>query len=1071
MKRGLLSRALDLQEGEQGRVVLLLIMSFFMGAFLATFTVAAQTLFLNNFDEKNDLPGAFAIAGVFGIVATISYNFLQRKIRFQYLAVLSLLVVTAVTAAIEFGDLYFPDKETIYYFGFTQLIPFTLIVLLVFWGAFNRLFNVRQTKRLLGTVDQGALVASLISFFAIPVVMPYLPGENENEKAESLYSISLVSIFAFTGMFIILSTRFGGERWSLAQERLKNQKVRVVEFFKNKYLILLSFFIIISIVALNFVEYSFLSVSTQRFKPEELANFLALFEATIVIFSFLFQAFAADRIMADYGLKVSILVNPILIALFTIGALIIGLTFGYTSDSPSFTIFFVMIAMSKLFIYATKESLDEPAFKLYQLPVDPSIKIDVQTKIEGFVTAFATMIAGGLIYLINKVHIFDLLYITIFTLPLIGLWYLVGNNMYASYRNTLQKTLIKNKAKVEHKIEQELTVDRVLEREITSSAEDKVLYGLRLMEKIEPALFESAIITLANSSHAQVKTFANEKIQQLGLDKDPTKDRDIRSLASQAQGATEDSDLLSISPDNLMKLSKSVKAADRMLAAKLLRKLISQRTIFILLELLRDIDYNVRHEALKTARKVKRPETWPTLIELLSSPSYCHQATAALIEAGEPVLPVLDTAFHKSGQNDIVMLRLVQIVGRIGGDAALDLLWKKADYPDKRIVNQILYSLRYVNYRATGRQANQVMDLLEAEIGKNLWNQAALYELPQTETFQLLRSAIREEIRINNDQITMLLSILYDPEAVQLVRENIDSGDPNGIAYAIELMDLFVDPDLKPKLFPLYDDIPVTRKLELLQIYFPRESYNPVQVINYILNRDFNLNNRWTKVCAAYTSAYLPEFRVSRGLIAQMFNRDKLLQETAAWVIYNKDKDTYNTISERLPDRDKRYLDSAIENNQLLDGLNDGFFLGIEMIMFMKQLPEFKGISGVLLADLFDKILPYDLQRGEKIGITIGDQSNPIFILAHGEVQLKADGATQLTLKPGDVYGDLFRKNRNGHKPNVLEAVERSVVFRIDLMDFYFVIANHHEMVEKIIRNATEKETEETETTEATNQT
>jgi ATP:ADP antiporter, AAA family len=38
------------------------------------------------------------------------------------------------------------------------------------------------------------------------------------------------------------------------------------------------------------------------------------------------------------------------------------------------------------------------------------------------------------------------------------------------------------------------------------------------------------------------------------------------------------------------------------------------------------------------------------------------------------------------------------------------------------------------------------------------------------------------------------------------------------------------------------------------------------------------------------------------------------------------------------PIRDKRYLDSAIENNELLDGLNDGFFLGIEMIMFLKQL-------------------------------------------------------------------------------------------------------------------------------------
>src|SRR6187431_738308 len=99
-----------------------------------------------------------------------------------------------------------------------------------------------------------------------------------------------------------------------------------------------------------------------------------------------------------------------------------------------------------------------------------------------------------------------------------------------------------------------------------------------------------------------------------------------------------------------MKLSKSVKTTDRILAAKLLRKLISQRTIFILLELLRDASVQVRHEALITARKVKRPETWSVLIELLSSPSYGHDAAAALIEAGPAALPILETSFHKSGQ-------------------------------------------------------------------------------------------------------------------------------------------------------------------------------------------------------------------------------------------------------------------------------------------------------------------------------------------------------------------------------------------------------------------------------------
>lgn len=1043
-----LNRIFSIEEGETGRVWLLLVMSFFMGAFLATFSVAAQTLFLSHFDGKEDLPRAFVISGLFGLFATIVYNFLQTRIPFRLLAIMSLLIVTGITGFIEFGEQFVSDTNQIYFFGYTQLAPFTLIILLVFWGTFNRMFNVRQTKRLLGSIDQGALFASLISFFSIPFLLNYI-------EVPTLYTISLVSITIFTILFIILSQRFGGEAWSLTKERELNQKLSIGAFFKSKYVLFLSLFIITSAVAFNFVDYSFLNVSTQFFNKNDLPKFLSYFEATVVIFSFSFQTFAADRVISDYGLKVSVLVNPILIAIFTVVALVIGLSFGYSIDSSSFVIFFIMIAMSKLFIMSIKESLDEPSFKLYLLPIETNIKLDVQTKLEGVVTAFATIVAGGLILLINKVKIFDLIYMTIFAIPIIAAWFFVASKLYNSYRKTLQSTLVKNKAKIQHKDEREYTVDKVLEKEINSSAEDKVVYGLKLMEKLEPALFENAVIRLTESDYPKVKSFALEKIQNLGIDKEAVKNPEIKNLAKTAQGELEDSDLLGISPDKLMKLSKSVKPTDRILAAKLLRKLIGQRTIFILLELLRDVNSQVRHEALVTARKVKRPETWSVLIELLSSAMYGHDAAAALIEAGEAALPTLETTFHKSGQTDLVMLRIVQIMGRIGGDQALDLLWKKADYPDKRIVKQILYSLRYINYRATGRQAREVTDLLETELGKTLWNLAAVSELPESDEFMLLREALNEEVRGNFDHITMLLSILYDPEAVQLVRENIESGDPNGIAYALELMDLFVEQDLKPKLFPLFDDIPVDQKLEQLQIYFPRENYNPIQVINYILNRDFNMNNRWTKVCAVYASAYIKDFRVSRGLIAQMFNQDKLLQETAAWVIFNKDKDSYKVITDRLPNRDKKFLDSAIENNQLLEGLDDGFFLGIEMVLFLKQLPEFKNINGVLLADLFDKISPLDMVLGEKITFDAKDQ-NPIFIVAHGEVKLK-DGDTLVTvLKKGMVYGDIFQ-NGPGLPVTSAEANERSIVFKINLADFYFVMANHHELVEGLIKNVTQR--------------
>jgi AAA family ATP:ADP antiporter len=1049
-----LRKLLGVDERELGPVVLLLLISFLMGLFVATVTVAAQTQFLKYFDEGKDLPMALVISGAFGLVATALYTFLQGRISFNVLAVGSLLIIIAITAGIEFGEAYihdyFEDANFVHFIAFTQILPFVFITQLIFWGSFGRLFNLRQAKRVIGSVDIGVDIASVIAFFSIPILLTSGVG------LDSLYTIALASVTGYLLLYLVLSSRYLTEETmnkSDVGDETKLSRLGVGAFLRNKYIVALSMFVVVSICALRFVDYSFFNVATVRFDPQsnDLANFLSSFEATIVIFSILVGTFATDRITADYGLRVSLIINPLLLILFTLGALGLGLTFGYAAEAGESAIFFfLMIAMSKLFVNSLKGALDDPVFKMYYIPIKKSIKLDSQTKIEGMVTAFATMVAGGLIVLINLFEATNLLSITMFTVPLLVLWYLVTNRMYNGYKHTLEESLHTSRKSIDDHSRKEYTMDSVLEKEVKSDAENKVIYGLKLMEKLEPALFESSLLRLAQSELRRVKQFAESKIAELGFGQEPD---EMKGLALQAAGDADASDLLSISSEKLMKLSKSVKQTDRILAAKLLRKLVSQKTIFILLELLRDQDPKVRGEALLTARRVKRPETWPVLIELISSPAYSHQSISALKEAGEPALAVLEGAFHKSGQSDLVMMKIIQIMGHIGGQAGLELLWKKVDYPDKRIVKQILYSLRYINYRAKGREVVAVKDLLDTEMSKTMWNIAALDELPEEPHFVYLRQALEEEIRENYDQMTLLLSLLYEPQSVQLVRENILAATPDSIQYALELLDLFVDADLKPKLIPLLDDTRTSEKLEKLQVYFPRESYNPVQVINYILNRDFNFNNRWSKVCAVHASAYLPDFRVSRGLISQVFNQDKLLQETSAWVIFNKDKTVYQTITERIPQRDKRFLDSSIQNNQLLDGLDDGFFLAIEMVLFIKQLPPFKDIPGNLLSDLTDKINPLDLNARDKAVFAAGEDA-PILIVAHGEVILK-NGEEEVTrLKKGAVFGDLFQE---GPVPAITSAVavERSIVFKISLHDFYFVLAKHHDLVQGIIRNVT----------------
>jgi len=1040
-KKSLLT-VLNVEEEESTRVFLLLGMGFFMGIFLATLSVGASTLFLNSYTDKEleeQLPLAILLSGILGIIFTATYNFFQSRVRFSKLAMGAIIVVALILFGIEVAFRSVEDPTPIFFFAFTFIVPSNFIVLLVFWGSFGRMFNLRQSKRIIGSIDTGQLIASIIALFAIPIVI------NNLITTQQLLFITLISIIGYFGMFVLVVSK----NLLKASSQTSNYSVSYGAIIRNKYIALMSLFVIISMIAVNFIDYSFLSVTTERFDEDTLPSFLSLFEAAVVIFSFLFQTFVTDKIIALYGLKVSLLINPLLLGIFTAIAIPIGYSFGYNSLSDAFIFFFIIISMSKLFNASLKDALDGPAFKLYFLPVDGAVRFDVQTKIEGVITALAGFFAGGLIILINNVEVFSLIHISIFTLPILALWYFITKKMHGSYRETLQETLVKNKNKSETE-ESEYSVNKVLEKEVNSAIDQKVIYGLKLMEKMEPALFETSILKLQESDSNEVKNYAKNKIKDLDIQFESSSE--VSKLARQAAQDAEDSEIISVSADKLHKISKSIKSEDRILAAKLLRKLINNNNIFILLELLRDIDPNVKREAIITARKVKRKETWTILLELLESPTYSNAAASALTEAGEDVLFSLETAFHKSGQSDSVMLKIVQIMGRIGGDKAIELLWNKIEHPDKRLVKQILLSFRYFNYQAKEKEILNLTTLLENEIGKAIWNLAALTEIPKKDYYKYLRDALKEEVTSNYDTIYIILSILHDPQSIQLVKENIESGTSDGIAFAIELLDLFISQELKPKLFPLVDDITVPEKLRLLQPHFPREEYNEIQVLNYILNKNYNEINRWTKACALYAIPFIKDFRASRGLLAQLFNQDKMLQEATAFVIYHKDKETYARVAERLPRETKRFLDDSIEKNQLQEGLSDGFFLKIEMVMQLKNIDVFKEIKGVILCDLVDRLEVSILEAGKSTNIYNYDDEEQVFIVADGEAFVKNGDVEVEKLSRGDAFGNVL-KLKGRVEATHIEAFGRAVLFHLSMHEFYTVMANHHELAQGFIKN------------------
>ncbi|MEQ8425879.1 MAG: hypothetical protein RIA63_14270 [Cyclobacteriaceae bacterium] len=193
---------LNVKPEEKLQVVLMLGTGFFMGIFIATYTVTAESLFLNQLSDQLDQ--AFLISGIFGIVSTLIFSFLQNRIKFSTLTTFSILAIVFFTLTVyllyNFGDVSYHDEVLFSMYCLTG--PMTAVLLLCYWGIFGRLFNFRQSKRIIGWIDTGQLIASILAFFLIPLTAAFFT------ETSNYLIVCTISILMSAILFLIISYQF-----------------------------------------------------------------------------------------------------------------------------------------------------------------------------------------------------------------------------------------------------------------------------------------------------------------------------------------------------------------------------------------------------------------------------------------------------------------------------------------------------------------------------------------------------------------------------------------------------------------------------------------------------------------------------------------------------------------------------------------------------------------------------------------------------------------------------------------------------------------------------------------------
>ncbi len=1046
MAQGFL-KIFNIEKDESASVLILLGLSMFLGVFEGVFEVGASALFLEQFEARM-IPKAYLISGLVGIIMTSIYSRAQHKIPFSRLAIYNLLIIALLTFFMRFSFAFVQSKWLIF-FIFVMMGPLRIVAFVGFWGTVGRIFTLRQGKRLFGLIDSGWVFGIIISSYLIPVLLTIGIG------TRNLFYICGFSIFfglifqaLITGKTNLKNAVATGQEAEDSQE--SNKEKNLFQLLKNNFVLFMSVFVILSMMSLFFIQYTFLSVAHEQYPDStELAMFLGVFNGTMMIFTILVKTMVYSKMVKTYGLKLVLAISPILLCVFGIIASLIGTFVGFDAAAGNFAFFFLIISLTKLFSKALKDSIEVPSFKILYQSLDKRVRYDVQARVDGTINEIAAVTAGLVLVILSAldfIKIIHFIYVLVFILII---WSIVSFRLYNEYKSALRASLsrFKNMRKA---IREDNQLVKILQ-EIDSAVPERVIYLLRLARLIYPYKYLSILgdLLMKNTSEG-IKEFIFTEYEKYDMPEaigflkeylNQEKDETFRERAHQViQALTEDIQT-KMSPALIYKLSNSRNWKKRVQSIHLIDEIKDKRNEFIqaISKLLRDVEPRVKVEAIKVASHVYNEDIVNYLIDMLEDPLYGHYAAEALESIGDNAVEQMQLAYNKTGMQTKGLIQVTKILGNVRGKKAIETLLHNLEGMNREIVHESLVALKKSGYK-NDHENQQIQQSIKDTIGSIAWIYTAQVSMGSTGKLPDLKEALEDELKENYDKLFLLLSLSYDPGSIEQVRENLESGTAEGIGYAIELLDLFVVDELKPFLFPIFEDNTKVEKLKQLEAYFPLQTWTYRELVNEITNRDLNQVTHWTKACAIYSllAANEKDRYISDDIVAHLFNPDALLRETAALVTRDIDPERYENVFLRLSAKLQKDLKTRLK------AIDEGkHYPLVERVLLLKNKKGFQEIHGELIYELANEMRLFHVENGKKY--MLADTPFALLLAYKGEVLLRDNEHVDNEIMEKSIM-NLYKINNYQLNNYYLEAEKDVAIFGIEQNAFNKILFHHPEI-------------------------
>lgn len=794
---------------------------------------------------------------------------------------------------------------------------FNYLLVAHFWTFANDFFNPREAKRLYGFILTIGTLGGITGGLAVNLFVETIFG------TEDVLLLAAAALLLSIGL-VQLIEKYAPRKASVKEISKPNLKTIVDpgngfdKSFNRRHLTLLGMMVVFGVIVSTLVDYQFNWMVEKRYATKMAkTEFFGEFFALLNIISLFMQFFLTSRILKKFGIGVTLVLMPLILALGSAGFVFL----------PTILLASFLKISDKTLGYSLMQSSGELLF----LPIPSEIRVKAKLLISVFVNRLASGVAACLILFFTLVFPLSVAQLSIVALIFLVAWITTTIALRKEYITSIKRLLIRRNVNIEERVIATLDAETVgtLIKNLKSKDHLKVRYALSLLELVPaseiaghlkpllkhwdakiraqvlkilfnsgrsemvkdilPRLSDDELEVRSEAIHfvwAYCQTCPDDRISEFLADPDPrVKGAMLASMINHTGQLTRKGMFVL---DKMLKDESRNGEAHRVEAARLLGIIDHGFGLHEnLTTLLDDSSIAVQQAAIESMGKASHNEFVEPLLSKLANPQLRKFARAALANYGNQVLPLLRKTLADSHMNLKIRKSIPQVLYQIQTEESWEDLIENLDQQNTSIRYEVIKSLNKIRKFSPGWgfAPETIRDTLMSEIRDYYWKLNIFYVYGRKEKLSLdihevddiLYVALKEKLDEGLNRIFRILALLYSQQDIYNSYYFLTQGEADEKANALEYLDNLLASELKAVLLPILDDIPFNHKVRQGRALFNLEKLSRKQALSALLEG----GDLWLETCTVYS---LRRERM-RGFEAQINERlnsnEDILKETA----------------------------------------------------------------------------------------------------------------------------------------------------------------------------------------------